>query len=413
MLNENQKIPADSMYYVYVLIDPRNEQPFYVGKGKGKRVTSHYYNRASDKTDNPHKFKKIQKLKKLGYGPKYEIVFESSDEQAVLNEEKKLIQKWGRHGHDEGGILTNIRSGDEVSRKMCSPVKQYNLFGEYIRSFPSCIAAAQFCGQDGSSMISACCKTNGGYKSTGGYFWSYENEQLDLEWCFRKKRPVYQWDLYGNYVNRYPNAHIAKKSIFSEKPSSGKIYQSARTGCVSFGFRWTFDFESPGPYVPINRSQKVVAFKCGLLVDYRPKKKKSTGRVVRPVKQYTLSGEYIQTFPRLMDAAKAVGKQHSSMIVDCCRKRGCSQSAHGYFWSYAEEDLNLDRCFGGKKKPVYQWDLEGNFVNRFVSANRAAIEIQKPASFPQILKSAKTLKTICQGFRWTFDNKSPGKLVKN
>ena len=120
------------------------------------------------------------------------FLLESFDSYA---QEKKLIQQWGRCGHDEGGILTNIRSGDdEVSHKVCSPVKQYNLFGEYIRSFPSCTAAAQFCGQGSTSMISACCGKKSAHKSTAGYFWSYENEQLDLEWCFKNKRPVYQYN---------------------------------------------------------------------------------------------------------------------------------------------------------------------------------------------------------------------------
>lgn len=29
------------MYYVYILVDPRNNKPFYVGKGKDDRVYTH------------------------------------------------------------------------------------------------------------------------------------------------------------------------------------------------------------------------------------------------------------------------------------------------------------------------------------------------------------------------------------
>ena len=153
MTNKNQNIPADSMYYVYVLIDPRNDQPFYVGKGKGRRVEAHYYNWASDRMDNPYKSKKIEKLKKLGYQPKYEIVFEHTDVKLVYEEEKRLIAKWGRHRYDEGGILTNIRLGGEGSPEACRSVKQYNLFGEYIQTFPSCLAAIKSCGRENSTPI--------------------------------------------------------------------------------------------------------------------------------------------------------------------------------------------------------------------------------------------------------------------
>ena len=30
-------------YYVYKLIDPRNNQPFYIGKGEGLRTSIHLY----------------------------------------------------------------------------------------------------------------------------------------------------------------------------------------------------------------------------------------------------------------------------------------------------------------------------------------------------------------------------------
>ena len=248
MTNKNQKIPADSMYYVYVLIDPRNDQPFYVGKGKGKRVEAHYYNWASDRMDNPYKSKKIEKLKKLGYQPKYEIVFEHTDAKLVYEEEKRLIAKWGRHRYDKGGILTNIRKGGEGSPEACRAVKQYNLFGEYIQTFLSCLAAAKSCGKENGSAIVSCCKKKPQQKAAHGYFWCYAEDELDLKWCFGKKKPVYQWNLEGNFINRFINANQAALHI--EKPLSSKeILTCAKKGGYCQKFQWTFTNSFPGAYV--------------------------------------------------------------------------------------------------------------------------------------------------------------------
>jgi len=253
MTNENQKIPADSMYYVYVLIDPRNNQPFYVGKGKGKRVKSHYYNWSSIDKSNPHKARKIKKLKKLGWEPKYEIVFESKNENLVFEKEKELIAKWGRIDVDKKGILTNINPGGEGNTGGQRPVKQYNLFGEYIQTFSSCLEAIRSLGKVNSSAIIECCKKKDGHKAALGYFWTYAEEELNLDWCFGgKKKPVYQWDLEGNLVNRFINANQAAKHI--EKPKSSKeILQSARLGTICQQFQWTFSNKSPGKY---NKTKK-------------------------------------------------------------------------------------------------------------------------------------------------------------
>jgi hypothetical protein len=96
------------MYYVYELIDPRVNLPFYVGKGKNNRVYFHLSEKSRAKSDNERKFNKIQKIRKEGYEPEIKIVKYFDTEEDAYFYEETLIEKYGRIRYDVGGILTNI-----------------------------------------------------------------------------------------------------------------------------------------------------------------------------------------------------------------------------------------------------------------------------------------------------------------
>jgi hypothetical protein len=96
------------MYYVYELIDPRVNLPFYVGKGKDNRVYFHLSEKSRAKSENKRKYNKIQKIREEGYEPEIKIVeYFEKEEDSYLYEES-LILKYGRIRYDENGILTNI-----------------------------------------------------------------------------------------------------------------------------------------------------------------------------------------------------------------------------------------------------------------------------------------------------------------
>lgn len=263
--NKKEKIKGDLQFedidvkhfvYIFKRPDPTEDrymQPFYVGKGKDRRPQTHITAaRRGWKDNNHYKINTIRKYLKKDMLPIIEII-ECKTEQEAYELEINLIAKWGRYGVDEGGILTNINPGGEGNTGGQRPVKQYNLFGEYIQTFPSCLEAIRSLGKENSSAIIECCKKKGSHKAALGYFWTYAEEELDLEWCFGgKKKPVYQWDLDGNFVNRFINASQAAKHL--EKPKSSKeILQSTRLGTTCQQFQWTFDNKSPGKY---NKTKK-------------------------------------------------------------------------------------------------------------------------------------------------------------
>lgn len=91
-------------FYTYLLIDPRDQSIFYVGKGTGKRIRQHVIGALSGRIDNPAKCARIADIHDAGM--KVEEVFFSDHDDAAsaLSVERGIIERL------KGG-LTNITSG--------------------------------------------------------------------------------------------------------------------------------------------------------------------------------------------------------------------------------------------------------------------------------------------------------------
>jgi hypothetical protein len=85
------------MYYVYKLIDPRNQKTFYVGKGTKNRMYKHEQYSLRGKLPNGNKdlYDKILEIKCLNLEIIYEKVFETKSESDSYLYENKLINKIG------------------------------------------------------------------------------------------------------------------------------------------------------------------------------------------------------------------------------------------------------------------------------------------------------------------------------
>lgn len=101
----------DLDFYVYALVDPRTDQPFYVGKGKGQRASQHLYPGAAKSSRNLFRLNVIKKLKSEGLSPKLVFVHTGLSEAQASELERQEIIKYGRKRFDQGGILTNLALG--------------------------------------------------------------------------------------------------------------------------------------------------------------------------------------------------------------------------------------------------------------------------------------------------------------
>ncbi len=89
-----------NIYYVYQLVDPRNNQPFYIGEGKGKRAWTHL--EFKSRCNNPHKDRVIRKIYACGLIPIVEILHDHLSKQDAVAIQDKLILEIGLDN------LTNI-----------------------------------------------------------------------------------------------------------------------------------------------------------------------------------------------------------------------------------------------------------------------------------------------------------------
>jgi hypothetical protein len=96
-------------FYVYILIDPRNDKVFYVGKGKGNRMYEHKKDAINKRHHNKHLQNKILKILDEGLSIKYDKIFVTEKEEEAFTKEIETILYFGIDN------LCNLTEGGEGS----------------------------------------------------------------------------------------------------------------------------------------------------------------------------------------------------------------------------------------------------------------------------------------------------------
>lgn len=105
-----QSVKEALAYYVYALVDPRDNKIFYIGKGKGNRVFQHAEASVVDKT-NDLKLETIRSIKLAGKDVVYYIIRHNLDEREAFLVESALIDMLTYLKFNHDNQLTNLIAG--------------------------------------------------------------------------------------------------------------------------------------------------------------------------------------------------------------------------------------------------------------------------------------------------------------
>lgn len=130
-------------------------------------------------------------------------------------------------------------------------------------------------------------------------------------------------------------------------------------------------------------------------------------KVKHKVEQYTESGQYIQTFNSITDAAKYLNKDKLSslraQISDCCN--GKLIHVQKYLWKYENDTRNiLDVVKKRQEKgiKVDQLTTDGTYIRTFQNMQQAALVMGSIKNRSTINKVCRGQKKTAFGFKWRY-----------
>lgn len=249
-------------YYVYAYLDPGKMgvfeygefsfgyEPFYIGKGKGKRC----HNGLKDKK-NKIKKSKIEKIYLNSQEPLIVKIKSGLNENEAFKLEILLVERIGRIVL-KNGPLANITEGgsgtpgrkdtkedlvrkeefkhsEEWKKILSKPVLQFSLDGEFISEYPSIKKAAEKTGGVKQNISS---NLTGKYKTAGGFIWKYKDPSILLQGHLNKpfEMPKHSEETKKKMSSSAKKGedHHMKKKIGVNNPKSKKVIQKKLSGEV-------------------------------------------------------------------------------------------------------------------------------------------------------------------------------------
>lgn len=198
--------------------------------------------------------------------------------------------------------INGVPSEEITARERGVSVKQYDLQGNYIKTFPSLAMAMRSLNKTNCSHILQCC--NKERPSYCNYIWRYANntEKIEPIQSSIHTRKVNQYNLSGEFLKTFDTVKSAAQAVGI---NSNNISRACRGGRHSAGgYKWKY-----------------------------AEKQKKNYKGIRPVLQYNLEKELLNTFSSINEASRETKISKTCIQSACCGKQ---KTAGGFIWKYCE-----------------------------------------------------------------------------
>jgi len=306
--------------YIYALINPLNNQVFYVGYTYDlkRRFNSHMNIYGKKREKNSYKDNVINKILKLGLKPEMKVIDECDyvfNSEHNMFEHQRLEIYYIKKYRDEGIKLTNLTEGGDGGCTFSKKIYQYSETGEFLKEYNSIIDFTNFYGIKQTAITNIIDqKKFKTYRST--YLFSSQEKAKIFKFvrALKHTTPILQYSLDGKFICEYKSQADAYRKTNILQPG---INICLKKRCKQFGnYYWFYKNEVP----------KVIE-----------KYKGRYSTMIKSIQQYDLNNNLIAEFKSISEATRCLNIS-SGWIVNNLKNN--TKSCKGFIFKYNNNNNN-------------------------------------------------------------------------
>jgi len=310
-----------SVVYIYGLIDPRNDEVFYIGFTKylKKRYYEHLNANGKKREKNTHKDNVINKILALGLKPKMKILDECEHEynnKLKICEHERLEKYYIQKYKNKGAKLANLTDGGDGGCTYLKPVYQYSEDGEFLKKYDSVNEVANEYGV-GADIISKAINQRGKKSYRGTYLFSSEEKANSFVFKETKKHytSIIQYSFKGDFIKEYESQKEASLLSNVGQPTINRCLRkkSEQAG----GYLWYYKDKEPTQII---------------------KHVGKYSKMLKPIIQYNLNMNMIAEFKSISEANRMLNISSGLIVTNL---KGVTKTCKGFIFRYNNTINNI------------------------------------------------------------------------